>query len=328
MNKYLYLLLSLLLLILSACSQPVDSLKQSKLAVIYTDATQPDSELVFLDDQGKLQGSQTFKEMGIFQMETNEHGELILPVQFGNHIIYVHPDGTSQTTDSLQFPLFVLEKKGIRVSTYNTELDAGTLEIKQDQLTKLIKLNGFLRVATFDESFVYVFASIINQKRPVLYVIDRQQGKLVRTLDLKIDLVTDLEIVDQHLLLTSIDDKRLLARVSLTDWNIEYIQVPVEKPEFLLIDEENIYLTYQEQSTLSILNRSTLKVIENIPLEQPVFKVRMDESHLYVLTPYMDHPDLVGQIRVYEKKTWSLKKTWDLPAKREMLVQDFVLLAP
>lgn len=327
-KKSIYFLLSFFLLILSGCSQSVDSLSNHKLAVIYTDATQPDSELVFLNDQGEFQATQKFKEMGIFQLETTERGELILPVQFGNHIIYIHPDGKSSTTDSLQFPLFVIEKMGTRVSTYNSELDAGTLEIKEGQQTQQMRLDGFLRVANFDEQFIYVFASIISQKKPVLYVIDRKQGNLVRTLDLKIDLVTDLEIVDQHLLLTSVDDQRSLARISLTDWSIEYIQVPIERPEFMLVEGEKIYLTYQEQATLSILDRATLQVIKNISLEQPVFKAKVDDSFFYVLTPLMNHKDLVGQIRIYDKKTWRLKDTWNLPAKRDMLVQDFVLLSP
>jgi hypothetical protein len=322
----LFLLLCLMGLCSCASAPPTNTTEPSKLAVIYTSAAQSASRLVFLNRLGEVNRSVPLQEGGIFHLEQNPRGELILPVQYGNHLIYLDRKGQSRKQASLLYPLFVKEAQGIRIATYNTELNAGTLEMKQANQTHRVKLPGFLRVATFDEHHVYVFATIIHQKKPVLYVLDRNRASLIQTLPLQIDLANDMEIIHGHCVLTSVDAHRQIAVVSLKDWSIRYIDVPYGQPEFILPQGDSFYLTYQNQTKLSVIDADTWQPRSTATLKHPVFRADADSEHLYVLTPLDQSDHAGGIISVYDKKTFRYKGNWTLPKERELLVQDLAVL--
>ncbi|MDR6224208.1 hypothetical protein [Desmospora profundinema] len=317
--------LIIMLLILTSCSSSDIEIKRGLIGIIYTDALKDDSEFVTFDKNGNEYSNARLKEMGIFEIEQNEAGDIILPVQFGDSVININSSGKITSNKTLEFPLFVREENGLRISTYNTHLDYGTLEIVNGKQSKQIKLDGFLRIATSDSNNIYVFATIIDKAQPVFYVIDRKNNELDKQIPLKIDLANDLKLIENTLLIGSTDDQNKIAMVNTKNWKVEYLELPFDKPEYFIEETDTIVVTHQNQKNVSILNKDTLDLQTTKKIKFPVFKVDSDENHYYFLTQ-RDNKDSAGVVCVYDKSNWELVDTITLPVKRNTLVQDIKII--
>lgn len=261
--------------------------------------------------------------MGIFQSTTGESGNILLPVQFGNKLYILHPNNnlTSQTISL--FPLYIREEHDFRIITFNSSLNSGTIELKQAKHDIKITLAGFPKVTTFDQQYVYVFASIIKKNKSVLYVIARKTGKMQKAIPLQIEQAGDMQILRHKLWVTSTSNQKKLGRIDLGTWKITYIPLPDKQPEYLLPINNQLLITYQGSNTITLLDCNTLHVMEQITLPQPVFKAKVKGKQLYVLSQLPGSGQ--GIIGVYDIKNRKLIKKIMLPAVRNTLIQDFII---
>jgi hypothetical protein len=330
MGKYLTIVILLGLILCSCTASTVNTLNRIKLqkaniGVIYTDALKEDSELVLFNNEGQIIDQEHIRETGIFQIVEGAKGNLVLPVQFGKRLVHISRSGEVAAEDTLAFPLYTREGNNIRVTTYNTDLNYGTLEIRQGTQQRLVKLDGFLRVANFDEQFVYIFATVIQEKKPVLYVVDRATGKLVTTLALQIDLADDLIIIDHKIMVSSIDQQHKIAIIDKRDWQQHYLSLPYAQPEFFYQNREKIYITHPDQGGITVLDRHTLQILQTAQLPQVIYKARLFHNKLYVLSQ-LDETHHAGLVRVYNIHTWKQEREFLLPKIRGTLVQDLTIL--
>jgi hypothetical protein len=330
MRKYFTVMIVWGLILCSCTASTVNTLDRMKLqkanvGVIYTNALKEDSELVFFNNSGQIVDQQHIQETGIFQIVEGSQGNLVLPVQFGKRFIHISPIGEVAKEDTLAFPLYTREGVNIRVTTYNTDLNYGTLEIRQDSQKKWVKLDGFLRVANFDEEFVYIFATVILEKKPVLYVVDRMTGKIVKKLLLQIDLADDLIVTDHKIIVSSIDPQHKIAIIDKKDWQPQYLLLPYAQPEFFYQSDGKIYITHPDQGGITVLDRHTLQILQTAQLAQVIYKARLFDNKLYVLSQ-LDKNQYAGLVRVYNIHTWKKENEFLLPKIRETLVQDLTIL--
>lgn len=301
-------------------------MQKAKMGVIYTDSLRKDSQFVLLDDDGQMIDSHKIKETGIFQIAEQENGNLLLPVSFGKRLIHISATGEISKEETPVFPLDTREKNRIRTTTYNTHLDYGTLEIKQGKQKKSIKLNGFLRLVDFDFKYIYVFATVIQEKQPVLYVICRETGKLFRKINLEIDLANDLEITEDEIIVSSIEEKNnKIAIISKKDWQQRYQSLPSAQPEFVYQDGGKVYITHRAQGGVTVLDGNTFQVLQTSRLPQPIFKARLFKDKLYVLSQ-SDDGKFAGFVGIYDIHTWKQEKKIWLPKVRNTLVQDITII--
>lgn len=323
--KKTFFLLMIVLFVLTSCSSSSLNLKSGLIGVIYTDALKDDSQFVTFDKYGEKYSEATIKEMGIFQVEQNDDGDIILPVQFSDSIVTITPSGEINSTKTLEFPLFVQEKDGLKLSTYNTHLDYGTLEIEDGEKLQQIKLDGYLRIATFDSNYIYLFATIIEKEQPVLYIIDRDGFQLKKEISLEIDLANDLKNVGNMLLIGSTEGHRNIAIVNKKNWKVNYMELPFGSPEYFIEKGNNIIITHHGQSNITIIDKNNLKVVTTKNIIAPIHKVDYDENNYYFLSQG-DNIENAGIISVYNSDNWDLVNKIELPVIRETLVQDIKIL--
>ncbi|MBA4601156.1 YncE family protein [Thermoactinomyces mirandus] len=324
MKKDFFIIASLLFL--SSCTVGEMEIQQAHMGVIYTDSLREDSQFVLLDNHGRIMDSHKIKEKGIFQIAEKGDGNLLLPVTFGERLVHISSDGDITMEKTPIYPLYTREKGKIRMTTYNTHLNYGTLEIRQGNKKKSVRLDGFLRIVDFDSRHVYVFATVIQEKRPVLYVIDRETGTRIRDLNLEIDLANDLEITEKYILVSSVaEGNNKIAVISKKDWQQRYISLPCSQPEFIYRNGGKIYITHRTQGEITVLDENTFKVLQVSRLPQSIFKARLLKDKLYVLSQ-ADGKKTAGIIGIYDIHTWKQEKRILLPKIRNTLVQDLTVI--
>jgi hypothetical protein len=322
LRKYAIFFLPCIILWLISCSA-TKSNTPNQLGVLYTNASQPDSAFITLDNKGTVTSQTNIPAMGVFQVTQGDNGNLLFPVQFDNKVFTYSPKEKLTKTTVLPFPLFIKEVADFRVTTYNSNLNSGTVEWKQAGHTTRVSIAGFPRVATFDQQHVYVFASIIQQKKPVIYVLAKTTGKIEKVIPLAIDQANDLHISGHTLLVTTTADEKRIGRINLTTWNVDYITLPEAQPEYILSVAGKLLVTYQGSTSLTILDSKSLQVMEQVTLPQPVLKAKIRRNNLYVLSQIPNSGQ--GIIGVYQLSNWKLVKKITLPTIRSMRVQDFVV---
>lgn len=309
----------LLLFFLTACSPS----KVWDIGVIYTDATQEDSVFATFDHNGNPMEQINLAAMGIFHIIPAED-KWLLPVQYSDQLYTLTANQQLQSTTILSFPLSMHQSGTTRLTTYNSELHSGTVEWNIENKWHRIRVAGFPKLATMDDHHIYVFASLIDQKRAVVYILDRITGAIQRTIPIDIDQAGDIKVIDQHLLLTSTTAKKQLARIHLQTYRVDYPALPLAMSEYLIrLSHQQLLITHQNSPILTIMHVPTLRVIEQITLPQPVLKAKLHQGKLYVLSQIPASGQAV--IGVYRIADWQLIDKWILPPIRNTLPQDFIV---
>ncbi|WP_054950668.1 hypothetical protein [Numidum massiliense] len=298
-------------------------LKNGEYGVVYTDALNNHSEFIVFGADGAMTSSSVINDASIFHIEKNNKGELILPIQFGDKLAVINDKGKITKVDSLDYPLYVKEKDGVLITLYNTELESGTLRITEGERVTDIELDGILGSANLDEKYVYAFA---DRTPPVMYVIERKRRKVVKEIYLDYYNTYDIQIVNDKILLTSVQDgTKAITVVDRRNWEVNYIKLPYECPEFIKQDDDYLYLTYASLDKVTILDKRTFKVIDTKEVAHPIHKAHIKDEYFYTITQ-LHSDELGGIICVYDTRSWDKKGEIELPARKERLVQDFILL--
>lgn len=316
--------LVLIIFFLSSCASGDWVLDQAEVGVIYTDALRKDSELVLFDKNGERMGSKRFNEMGIFQIEPDGEGNWLLPVRFGEGRIRLTKDGKETKEGNRPFPIQVLSKPDMLLASYNSGLNTNTLEVEPKNKGRhySVELEGFLRVMEADDRYVYAFADVVKDKRSVLYVLDRDTGRLVRKIPLQTGQADSMLLTSDRVILSSKSGGGLIAVVGKDNWQVKYVTLPFAQPQYLLPDGNRTIVTHAgPEGRISILDNASLQVVETKKLSQPIFKVRLANGKLYVLTQWHER-ETGGEIGIYSIKDWKREKRWTLPAVRDTLAQD------
>lgn len=303
----------------------VSSLSSShSFGAIYTNASISDSAFVLFDKNGNINHQVDIPAMGIFQIAADQSGNLFFPVQYENKIYSISlANNELKETRSLSYPIYINQTGTFRITTFNTSLQSGTVEWRQANTVKSIIVSGFPRVATFDQSHIYVFATIIEQKKPVLYWINRDSKKIDATLPLKIDQANDIQIIDDRLYITSVTNQKQIAIINRKTKKITYLTLPESRPEYLLSTPEYLFISYQNNRKITKLDRYTNRILEQIELPQPVFKLQLKADKLYVLSQIPSNGQ--GLVGVYNLSDWKLKSKYLLPSIRDTTVQDIIV---
>ncbi|WP_124726744.1 hypothetical protein [Staphylospora marina] len=334
MKKFASILFGMLIALAAGCGFPSNiDLSDGHVGVIYTDATKKDSEFVVLDKNGKVTDSHRIRKMGIFQIERGPRNEWLLPVRFDGYMAIIRPDGSLSETTVLDFPLDIAVHGDTTVTGFNTAFHYGTVELKDGKTSKKRELPGMLMAVSVDEEYVYVFGDI-NETHGKLYVLEKDRLEIHKEITLQQVVPDDILPIDGKILLTSRSDQSdFLTLVSKEDWSIRQINLPYHGPQYLLAGDEEIFVTYALGNHISVLDRNTLQIKRNIRTsDQAVLNVDMDSRHLYVLSQDQNDPNptgnIVGRVGVYDKQTGKRVQVFELPNKRNMLVQDLIVIHP
>ena len=318
--------LILFLSVLSACAEKKVQWAGGAYAFIFTNSLEEDSEFVVVDAQGKEVSSVRLSAMGIFQITSDHRGGWILPEKFGDTLTYVKADGSVEEEECLLFPLTVREDRELRIATYNTAYDYGTLEIKKGETVKRIKLDDLLIKADRDEQKVYVFSANPDTFTYKVIIVDLKSGAPEKEIPVPTALPETFRVMDGKLWMTD-PDRPNVWLLDLKTHRLENIEVPGTSTRWVLEDADSIYIV-PDPHQITVLDRKTLKKKGVLQLqldkkEHSQLNMRMDEKHIYLLEQ-LEGGD--AKFTVFDKKTGKRLQSFQLQAPRETLVQNFVLL--
>lgn len=310
-----------IMLFLSGCTV-TSAPNPPAFGVIYTNSALPDSAFVVFDKNGEIYKNYKIPAMGIFQIIHDTRGNLFFPVQYENKI-YSLTNDELEVKKSRPYPIYMTKRRDFHVITFNSALQSGTVEWQEGSKTKAITVAGFPRIAAFDQTHIYVFATIIEQKKPVLYVLNRHSAKIAAVLPLRIDQANDMQIVDHRLYITSVADQKQIAILELSTNKITYLSLPESRPEYFITTPTYFLFSYQNSTKLTKIDRKSHRILEQIELPQPVLKWRQKNNELYVLSQIPANGQ--GLVGVYEMSNWKLKRKYLLPSIRDTTVQDIIV---
>jgi hypothetical protein len=318
-----YLILIFVSFLIASCN--VFSSPPALFGVIYTNASTPDSSFVLFDSKGEITFQEDLPAMGIFQLAKDNKGNVLLPVQYEDKVYsFSLSSKQRKETKSLPYPIYMNQVDDFRITTYNSGLHSGTIRWNEHKKIMSTIVKGFPRIATFDQTYIYVFATIIDQKKPLIYLIQRNTGKIEAEIPLKIDQANDMKIIDNHIMITSTMNQKQIALLDRQSKQIQYITLPHARPEYIIpLSNNTVLITYQGSTIMTQMDRTSRKVLGQIQLPQPVFKVKYKNNNLYVLSQIPANGQ--GLIGLYDTKKWKLQKKYLLPTIRDTTVQDLII---
>jgi hypothetical protein len=297
----------------------------AKIGILYTNALQFNTRMIFFNEKGEDIKTVKISDEAIFQVIQQTNGDLVLPSQFGDKIVHISKDGRMEKESTLEFPLYMDISNDVRITSYNTELYRGTLQITEDGDSKNIILDGFLRVIKHDSKYIYVFATIIDKEQPVLYVIERENINNVKQLPLEIDLANDLLVLEDSVIISSIESNNKIGVLSKDNIEVNYKNLTHSSPEFLFEKDDKIYITHSGQNVISILDKNTMEEVKSIETKIPAFKAKLKGDSLYLMAQG-DNIDNAGVVIEYDINSWKIKSEMIVPfTKKNYLIQDFII---
>ncbi|WP_028778339.1 hypothetical protein [Shimazuella kribbensis] len=319
----LFIILISVCFLLTSCNV-LSSSSPPLFGVIYTNASAPDSSFVLFDSKGEITFQEDLPAMGIFQLAKDNKGNILLPVQYEDKVYSFSLASKQHTeTKSLPFPIYLNQVDHFRITTYNSGLHSGTVQWNEQKKIMSTIVKGFPRIATFDQTYLYVFATIIDQKKALLYLIKRNTGKIEAEIPLQTDQANDIQIIDEHVIITSTTNQKQIALFDRKTKHVQYLTLPHARPEYVIPFSNTILITYQGSSIITQMDRKSKTIIGQIQLPQPVFKVKQKDNRLYVLSQIPANGQ--GLIGVYDIENWKLQKKYLLPSIRDTTVQDLII---
>lgn len=332
MHKKFLLLLSLFFV--TSCSIDSESIKLNDLVIVYTSGLKEKSNLLILDKEQKIKYDLTINEMGIFDIKKDFNNNLILPVRYSNKIIKVGTQLNDQISEKevLQFPLFYEEINNGKFIIYNYDekgdIDFCTYEIRKGKKIIRERLRGLPRAVTIDKEIAYVY--IDDNKKHYLEVIDLISGKSLSKITLDHGgSAGDIKKIDNKLIITTLSDSNLehpdryINSIDLSNDNkVEYQRLKNDSPNIIMFNDDYIFLTHWNSNKITILSKKTLSEQKQVNVDYPVIQARLINNKLY----YLYQQEEGSGIDIFDVKKWEKIDSIKLPKKKDLLVQDFIII--
>jgi hypothetical protein len=270
-----------------------------------------------------------FKVADIFDIQTNalkENSLLLFPTH--NKQYYELDNDNNLKKKSIRDPLtFFQEKKQLTIKSFNISKDSNLLEVQDREKNKHynLKFPTFLVDSFSDEKNIYVINNMVDEEKSSLQVVDRNAGKLVKTISLESP-ASDIAKMDNNLIVTT--DKGL-SIISLAGLQVKEVDYPVKNimADQIFVDNKKVFISYGDYSNgnahLLVLDKD-FNLASNIDFKVPYTKSKFKNEKLYVLSQYEEGKKYGGQFNAINLNTLKQDKTILLP-KKDIKVQDFVV---
>ncbi|MCS1351039.1 YncE family protein [Mechercharimyces sp. CAU 1602] len=311
---------------LTSCADNEISLDNGDIGVVYTNSLEEDSEFVVFNQGGEVTSSATIDAIGIFEIREDRDGNILLPARFNTGFTKINPSGSISEMESLDFPYYTKIKGDTRLTTFNSDLEYGKVEIKEEGKEGVeVKLDGILPSATFDDSYAYINADFPDvADRHMQYVLDRKSKKIIKKLVIEHGNASDVSMINGKVVSVSNKEDPYLSVLEPGTWNVSNVKLPHPYSERIIPDGDHFYVLYSMSPYITMMDSNTFKEIKTFKADVPLLQARVDDKYIYCLSQREDQ--YAGLIHIYDKKTGEKKKEFLLPRKRETLVQDLTLL--
>jgi hypothetical protein len=304
-----------------------------KFTVEYTDSLIPDSEVVLIDETGKVTSRRRFSVQGASQIIPDGEGGYLFPADCSSFRAHIDKNGKLSIGD-YHLHTDVRVKNGVQVNLYNTDLRTNTVELIKGKVVKKYTVPSLTGAAFIDDKYIYVTCSGPNTESCV-YVYSMQDLNFVRKILVPHSALDNIDLFQGKLILPDGHEEiRTVSLLDTTTWKVQQISLPYPGTEMVMADKDAFYLTTGDAHILKL--DAQFHVVQTTQDLQPDFAKRkehnivalqVDQNYLYTLSQLNDgHPyPHAGYISYYDKKTLKLQKRIFLPVIRETLVRDFIL---
>lgn len=304
---------------------------EMKLAVLCTSAAAPQSELIFLNEDGIPLHSMHFKAQGMFTIEQPTPDQLALPVMYADQIIFIDLAKTAiETRKTRPYPIFYKSLGDTEFVVYNSDvkgdIDYLTYVLKTGSGEKTLRIKGFPLALTVAEMKAYIYLDKKGEPDEIL-VMDLQDFQATE-LPLLQDLegVGDLAYIDGNLLIPHSSTNELViipvygyesARTQITS-----VQLPYDTPHLIFEYGERLVVAHYNGG-ISMLNKTSYQVEKSTQLPYTVLKAQIMDGKMYLL---VKDGQSERKIVVVDMANLNVLKTIAVKCDQGLLVQNFLVL--
>lgn len=300
---------------------------EMKMVVLCTSAVNPQSELIFLNQDGKPIHSMHFKAQGMFNIEQPSPDKLVLPVMYADQIIFIDLAKTAvETRKTKPYPIFYKSFGGTEFVVYNSDvqgdIDYLTYDLKNSSGEKSLRIKGFPLALTVVEMKAYIYLDKKNEPDAIL-VVDLQDFH-ADELALKNDLVgvSDLLYVDGKLLMPQSSTNELVVLPLETPGEMTVVQLPYATPHLILEKDAQLMVVHYNGG-VSVLNKTTYQVEKSTQLPYTILKAQISGGEIYLL---VKDGQSERKIVLVDAANLNVVKTIAVKCDKDLLLQNFAVL--
>ncbi|MFC4078310.1 hypothetical protein [Salinithrix halophila] len=303
-------------------------INKGKFGVIYTNAVEPKSKLLIVDESGDIISNVNIKAARIRKIEEAKNGGWVLPASYDDVIHYINEKGEISNRKAPGPTNFVKKDSAFEIAAYNTEAFQNTLIVKEEKKQWKVKQKGYMGEGVYDDQYIYIYADIPYEDKSVppdqhhvVYMIKRDTGKLIKKIPLKEKSARDMKWFKKKLLLTT---ENRLTLIDPKKSKADYLPTPtvVGEPMTIVKEDNKFYVTFFGGSVVEYDDH--FNIVRHKRLCDVILNDHADEQNLYL---FGQMPSGAGQIHVVDKKTWKVKEKINLPdVGYNIMAQDFTLI--
>lgn len=309
-NKKVYFFL-LAIIIFSLSFVLLHNKELKNICLIYSDSTQEDSEIVYLDKNFNINKNVKIVATDIIT-SCNKKGTILLPTASDNKLFEVNKNGVAKSSETDLGGNYIKYKKNEQLTLYNVSLEYNKVNFicSDSQVKSLDIKDSLLLSGDFDDKNIYILGYKFDENKEgdtFLFIIDKSEFKIKNQIKLMKNMrVYDTSLIDDKLFI-GVDNKvdfLLYYDVKKANLNkIEYknyIQEGTMDTKKILYNDKYIFYLSLDGNILQ-LSRQNFNILKNIKLNNKIIlSACLDKNKLYTLSVDINKSNQIGLVDILD----------------------------
>ncbi|SEN67791.1 hypothetical protein [Lihuaxuella thermophila] len=303
---------------------------KEKIGIIYSHPFDKKTDLLVIKNQQEI-FSQSYDIDGITEIHPKKQGIVLVSEEFNFHEYELNRKFELINKKKVRSPFsFYHSDDEIEIRSFNIDVKKNIVDINdlKKKKTYQVTLPPLLIQAEYDDNFVYVFCDYIEKQSSYLYLIDRNQGKLVKTIPIAFNHANDLLIFNNKLIMTT---KEKLSILDIKTHKLIYLDYPSNNitTDKLYEKDQKLYMSYYDDyvSAGTLVYDANLNLLHNKKLHFPYELASFNNGKLFILTQLhsKDPKRFGGIIASFRLEDFKKEGQMILP-KKKWHIQNFAIL--
>lgn len=335
-NKKVYFFL-LVIIILSLSFALLHNKELKNICLIYSDSTQEDSEIVYLDKNFNINKNVKIIASDIIT-SCNKKGSILLPTSSDNKLFEVNRNGSVKSSETDLGGNYIKYKKNEQLTLYNVSLEYNRVNFicSDSQVKSLDIKDSLLLSGDFDDKNIYILGYKFDENKEgdtFLFIIDKSEFKIKNQIKLMKNMrVYDTSLIDDKLFI-GVDNKvDFLLYYDVKKANINkieyknYIQEGTMDTKKILYNDKYIFYLSLDGNILQ-LSRQNFNILKNIKLNNKIIlSACLDKNKLYTLSVDINKSNQIGLVDILDCDNLNNINSFSVGPIRNTTPRDILIL--
>ncbi len=303
---------------------------KEKIGIVYSHPYEKKTDLLVFKNKQELL-SKSYDIEGITEIHPKKRGFVLVSEEFNSYEYELNEKFELINRKKVLAPLSYYHfDDEIEIKSFNIDVSKNIININdfKKKKTYQVTLPPLLIQAEYDNNFVYVYSDYIEKQVSNLYLIDRNHGKLVRTIPIQFNHAKDLLIMKNKLIMTTSEKLGIL---DMKTHQMSYVDYPQKNitPDSMYYNDQKLYVNYYDDygSAGILVYDPDLKLLDNRNLRFPYELASFANGKLFILTQLLnkERKSFGGIVASFRLKDFKKEGQMILP-KKKWHIQDFSII--